>query len=238
MAGRGQGRGSRGGGGKGGAAGNGARPGPHRPSAAVYRRRRLVAAGLLVVVLVLLGGGAWALVRGMGHANDPARAGGDAGPVSTLDPTPSASAPPAAPATAAAPTPTSPATPTCDPAKIEVAAATDKPVYAPTENPVLTLKVTNKNAIPCPVNVGTSQMEYLVVSGADRIFDSKDCQSDAADLVKTIAAGASETANFPWPRIRSTEGCKAVTVKPLPGTYVLTTSLGSLQSPKAVFTLK
>lgn len=126
----------------------------------------------------------------------------------------------------------------CDPAKIAVAASTDKAVYAPTENPVLTLKVTNQNPIPCPVNVGTSQMEYLVASGADRIFDSKDCQDGSADLVKTLAPGASETANFPWPRVRSTEGCKAVTIKPRPGQYVLTTSLGSIQSKKAVFELQ
>lgn len=103
---------------------------------------------------------------------------------------------------------------------------------------MLTLKVTNQNSIPCTLNVGTSQMEYLIVSGADRIFDSKDCQDGSADLLKTLGPGASETANFQWPRVRSAEGCKAVSVKPLPGTYVLTTSLGPLDSPKAVFTLQ
>jgi hypothetical protein len=81
-------------------------------------------------------------------------------------------------------------------------------------------------------------MEYLIVSGADRIFDSKDCQDGAADLVKTLAPGASETANLPWSRTRSVEGCKAVSIKPRPGTYVLTASLGAIQSPKAVFTLQ
>ncbi|MEA5454802.1 hypothetical protein SPF06_08720 [Sinomonas sp. JGH33] len=202
----------------------------------MYRRRRLVAAVLLVVVLGLIGGGAWALVRAASHSSAPARAADDAGPLTNPTASPTADGA-SSPAASDAPTSAPPATPTCDPAKIEVTAATDKPAYASTENPVLTLKVMNKNAIPCPVNVGTSQMEYLVMSGADRIFDSKDCQSDASDLVKTIAPGASETANFPWPRIRSTEGCKAVTVKPRPGIYVLTTSLGPLQSPKAVFKL-
>ncbi|WP_138417262.1 hypothetical protein [Sinomonas gamaensis] len=223
------------------------RPVPQRQSQAVYRRRRLVAAALLVLVLGVLGVGGWTLARGLGHAS-ATRAAVDPGPLATVAPSLSASpsAPAATPtaaqttAPAAAPTasPTVSPTPTCDPAKIAVAASTDKQVYAPTENPVLTLKVTNQNPIPCPVNVGTSQMEYLIVSGADRIYDSKDCQDGAEDLVKTIAPGATETANLPWSRTRSTEGCKAITVKPLPGTYVLTASLGSLQSPKAVFTLQ
>ncbi len=145
---------------------------------------------------------------------------------------------PASASTAASSSPSPTPTATCDPAKFALTASTDKREYGPTEDPVLTLKVTNQNSMPCTLNVGTSQMEYLIVSGADRIFDSKDCQDGSSDLLKTLAPGASETANFPWPRVRSSEGCKPVPVKPLPGTYVLTTSLGPLDSPKAVFTLQ
>ena len=79
-----------------------------------------------------------------------------------------------------------------------VSASTDKAAYGPDENPLLSLKVTNGGTMPCEVNIGTSQMEFLVTSGADRIFSSKDCQAKSEDLVKTIAPGASETANFPW----------------------------------------
>ena len=222
-------------------------PTPRRQSPAVYRRRRIAVGILLVAVLALLGFGAWgvvALARASGHAS-AARTAEDAGSLASATASPSAltAAPTATPTATASPTPTDPPTSapptlTCDPAKIALAASTDKQVYAPTENPVLTLKVTNQNAIPCPVNVGTTQMEYLIVSGADRVYDSKDCQDGAEDLVKTLAPGASETANLPWPRVRSLEGCKPIAVKPLPGTYVLTTFLGPLQSPKAVFTLQ
>ncbi len=209
-------------------------------------------------MLVAFGGGAWALVRSSGHPTASGRTSEDGGPVAataTSQPASSPSANSASPsagptdaatgasASAGAASPgaaTSAPTPTvaCDPAKFAVTASTDKRVYGPTEDPVLTLKVTNQNSIPCTLNVGTSQMEYLIESGADRIFDSKDCQDGSADLLKTLAPGASETANFPWPRVRSTEGCRDVPVKPLPGTYVLTTSLGPLDSPKAVFTLQ
>ena len=120
-----------------------------------------------------------------------------------------------------------------------VTAATDKPAYADGENPLLTLKVTNGNRVPCEVNIGTSQMEFLVTSGSDRIFSSTDCQSDATDLVRTIAPGQSETANFPWQRNRTVQGCGLIEAKPGAGGayYVFTARLAGKTSPKAVFQL-
>jgi hypothetical protein len=82
-------------------------------------------------------------------------------------------------------------------------------------------------------------MEYMITSGSDRIFSSKDCQAEETDLMKTIAPGKSETANFPWQRNRTVQGCEAVEAKP--GTdgayYVFTARLASKTSPKAVFQL-
>ncbi|MBL0706636.1 hypothetical protein JJE72_14165 [Sinomonas sp. JC656] len=230
-------------------------------SPAVYRRRRIAVLVLMVLVLGVLGVGVWAAAVDVGSVADDARrtgtvpvadpaatpearsatpspdASANAAPTSTGTATamPDASASPAASATTG--TATASAGP-CDPHLITVSASTDKPSYAPNEKPVFTLKVTNGNPMPCEVNVGTKQMEFLVVSGTDRVFSSKDCQADAQDLPKTIAAGASETANFPWARVRSTEGCKAATVQPKPGIYVMTASLGATTSSKAVFELK
>ena len=95
--------------------------------------------------------------------------------------------------------------------------------------------VTNGGTMPCEVNIGTSQMEYLVTSGPDRIFSSRDCQAKSEDLVKVIAPGASETANFPWSRTRSVEGCQPIEAKPGGGGayYIFTAKLGSKASPKA-----
>ena len=120
-----------------------------------------------------------------------------------------------------------------------VTASTDKPAYAAGENPLLTLKVTNGNKVPCEVNMGTSQMEFLVMSGSDRIFSSSDCQTDDTDLIRTIAPGQSETANFPWPRNRTVQGCAPVSATPGAGGafYVFTARLASKTSPKAVFQL-
>ncbi len=201
----------------------------------MYRRRRLfLGAALLVVIALVVGGfslaGAFSGSSEKASATDPA-----AGATSSADPTSQASPSSSVPA----PTPTPSPTPACNQNLVTVSASTDKAAYGPEENPMLTLKVTNGGTMPCEVNIGTSQMEYLVTSGADRIFSSKDCQAKSEDLVKTIAPGASETANFPWPRNRSVEGCQPVEAKPGGGGayYIFTAKLGSKASPKAVFQL-
>ncbi|NUT71445.1 hypothetical protein [Pseudarthrobacter sp. C4D7] len=211
-----------------------------KPSAAVYRRRRLIAGGALLLVVVLVVSGfalAGAFRSGSQQASytQPSATETASGPAAAVT-TPSASAPATPSATAS---PTAPATPTCNQNLVTVTAATDKPAYGPGENPLLTLKVTNGGTVPCEVNIGTSQMEFVVTSGSDRIFSSKDCQASSEDLVKVIASGASETANFPWGRNRSADGCKAVAAAPGGGGayYIFTAKLGSRASPKAVFQL-
>lgn len=149
------------------------------------------------------------------------------------------SAPDASPSETAGSQPTPTPTPSCNQNMVTVSASTDKAAYGPDENPLLTLKVTNGGTMPCEVNIGTSQMEFLITSGADRIFSSKDCQAKSEDLVKTIAPGASETANFPWARNRTLEGCSPIEAKPGAGGayYIFTAKLGSRASPKSVFQL-
>ncbi|MCU1566895.1 MAG: hypothetical protein JWQ56_1832 [Pseudarthrobacter sp.] len=201
----------------------------------MYRRRRLfLGAALLLVIALVVGGfslaGAFSGSSEQASSTDPA-----AGATASADPSSQASPSSSAPT----PTPTPSPTSTCNQNLLTVSASTDKASYGPEENPMLSLKVTNGGTVPCEVNIGTSQMEFLVTSGADRIFSSKDCQAKSEDLVKTIAPGASETANFPWPRNRSVEGCQPVQAKPGGGGayYIFTAKLGSKASPKAVFQL-
>lgn len=200
----------------------------------MYRRRRLFLAGALLLIIALVS--SFAVAGALSNKSEQASstetgATASAGPAAGASPSPSASEP------AATPTPS--ATPGCNQNLVTVSASTDKAAYGPGENPMLTLKVTNGGTMPCEVNIGTSQMEFLVTSGADRIFSSRDCQAKSEDLVKVIAPGASETANFPWSRNRSVEGCQPIEAKPGGGGayYIFTAKLGSKASPKAVFQL-
>lgn len=210
----------------GGPSGKGAR----KSASPVYRRRRLfVAAALLLVIAMAFGGFAAVssvLTGGQSSSGGGAPSGQETGPA-------------ASPETTASP-PVTPAGDGCEQNLVTVTATTDKATYTAGEKPLLTLKVTNGNKVPCKVNIGTSQMEFLITSGSDRIFSSTDCQADSTDLVKTIAPGQSETANFPWQRNRSVQGCAPVEAKPGAGGayYVFTARLANKSSTKAVFQLK
>lgn len=201
-----------------------------KPASPVHRRRRLFVGAALLLVLALAFGG-FAAVSSVVNTGQSNSGGGAA-------PSGEETVPAASPET----TPTPSATPTgngCELNLLTITAATDKAAYADGENPLLTLKVTNGNKVPCQVNIGTSQMEFLITSGSDRIFSSTDCQTDATELIKTIAPGKSETANFPWQRNRTVQGCAPVEAKPGAGGayYVFTARLANKTSPKAVFQL-
>ena len=209
-----------------------------RPSKAVYRRRRIV---LSLLVLLIAGALVWAgvVVASTLSGNQGASASDPFQTAPTAAPTPSAGddsekkpdksdgAEPSAEAGDG----------TCPSAAVTVEASTDAAAYPAGSNPLLTLAVTNTGTEPCRINVGTSQMEFIVTSGSDRIFSSADCQDGAEDFLKDVEPGATEKANFTWERLRSAPGCAAVASNPNPGWYVFTARLGEVTSEKAVFQL-
>ncbi|NVM97421.1 hypothetical protein [Arthrobacter sp. SDTb3-6] len=222
--------------------GNAAQP-ARRPkvSAKVYRRRRQVVGVLALIVLALLvvgGIGIANLFRGAGasDAGNPAAAvSSTSAPSDTTSTGTTSDA--ASPAPSAAP-PATPPSGVCNEAGIKVSGAVDKTSYAAGVDPTLSLRVTNTGPAPCDINVGTSQMEFKVTSGADMVFNSKDCQADASNLVKNLMPGASETAKFTWKRNRSTANCAKVTGTPVAGTYVFVATLGKWSSEPVRFDLQ
>lgn len=126
----------------------------------------------------------------------------------------------------------------CDESKIVVESSTDSAVYPAGKNPVLTLTVRNQGEAPCAVNVGTSEMEFVLTHGDEKVFSSADCQAGAENLVKVLDASESEQAKFTWERSETKPGCPATTSKLEPGSYVLTTRLGERAGTEALFELK
>lgn len=222
-------------------------PGRGKPSPEVFRRRRIVVAVALLVVLALL---VWAVVSVVGlftgssdQAGPPAAAtSSSAAPTSPAGTSASESASGSAGASAAASSGGSSAAEAaangCPSGDIEVSAATDQGTYGAAEKPVLEMKITNTGSKDCTVNVGTSQQEFNIVSGSDRIFSTTDCRKDPSDSRMTLKAGASESARFTWDRLRSAPGCKNVETKPRPGTYTFAAKLGDVESGEVNFSLK
>lgn len=244
--------------------GAGRRPGGRRgPSPAVYRRRRLAVTILALLVLAVLAVAGTTLAGAFGSGAGAADGAPPPGttstpadrPASSTGPVPSgpASSAPVPPRTtppapsdpfpgattagpSASPSPPGPAG-GCDPARVVVTAETDQQAYGPDENPVLSLVVRNEGPEACTVNVGTSQMEFVLTSAEERVFSSTDCQHDSQDLERTIEPGGEERAMFEWSRNRTVPGCSRVDEDPVAGTYALTTRLGARSSTPVVFTL-
>ncbi len=196
-------------------------------SVQVYRRRRLVAVVLALLVIGGLVAGGFFVAGLLGVGPGAGTATGQESNGIAAKPKPDAK-------------PGTKPSAVCDEAGIKVTAGVDKPSYAPGERPVLTLRVANTGAAPCDINVGTSQMEFVITSGEDIIFNSKNCALEPDDLVKNLAPGASETANLIWSVNRNVPDCAPVTSKPGRGgaTYALVATLGKWSSERVTFTLQ
>ncbi len=119
-----------------------------------------------------------------------------------------------------------------------VGAETDERTYSPEEKPVLSLVIRNGGTTACAVNVGTSQMEFVLTRGAERVFSSIDCQESSEDLDRVIEPGGEERATFEWARNRTVPGCTVVEEELAEGSYTLTTRLGARSSAPVTFTLQ
>ncbi len=185
--------------------------------AKVYWRRRLVVGlGILAVIVVII----LIVVR--------PGSGGGAKPVGVHSSAPKSSTPPVADTDA-------PAGSTCVPGRLKLEAVTDKATYASTEQPQISMKITNTGTAACTINLGSTQQELIITSGADRIWDSKDCQTGAVDAQVTLDPNTPKTTPaIPWDRTRSsTSTCDSTTRPPVTAggaSYHLSVKVGSLSS--------
>ncbi len=200
--------------------------GPQPPQ--VYWRRRLVVGlGLLAVIVIIV------LIV--------VRPGG--GPAGATDPDPGASEAPAA-STEPSTEPTDPANPNaCTAGEVQVVAVTDADSYPAEQPPLLSLTITNTGSAPCIAAVGTDVQEYVITSGSDRIWSSKDCQSNPAPAEVTLEPGVPlSTTPFAWQRVRSEPGgaCEGERTAAIGGgaTYRLAVSIGGFASEAKPFILE
>jgi len=136
----------------------------------------------VIVVLVLifsrLGGG------------KPDTSAADTAPTSTAEPTSSAA--PADPSAA------------CAEGVVQVVPITDADSYGADQQPLLSLSVTNSGTTACTFNAGSDVQEYVITSGEEKIWSSKDCQTAPVANAAVLEPGVAVTTTpFPWDRTRS-----------------------------------
>ncbi|CAN5311335.1 hypothetical protein BH11ACT3_BH11ACT3_16830 [soil metagenome] len=194
-----------------------------QPPAVYWRRRLLLALGILAVIIVIV-----LIVTRPGAATPtgsktpkPSTGASD-----TPNPNPSFSSTAGADAAA------------CDPASVQVVAVTDHGSYAADAQPQVSMKITNIGATPCSYDVGTDAQEYIITSGNDRIWSSKDCQTEPTPLVQVLQPGAPLTTTpFAWDRTRSsTSTCTTTRPAVVAGgaSYHLGVKLGTSESVETV----
>jgi hypothetical protein len=92
----------------------------------------------------------------------------------------------------------------CDPSVITLVPITDAASYAGDAQPQLSMSITNSGATACTFDVGTDAQVYVITSGTDQIWSSKDCQTAPTATSETLQPGKTvSTTPLAWDRTRS-----------------------------------
>ena len=126
----------------------------------------------------------------------------------------------------------------CKPTNIKVVGVTDAVSYAAGVDPQLSLSITNTGPTACSFKDGSDEQLYLITSGTEKIWSSKDCQTGAQSATTTLKPGiAVKSTPFPWTRTRSNPAACAATNAPqvIAGgaSYHLTVTVNGVTSAKA-----
>jgi hypothetical protein len=179
-----------------------------QPKNIYWRRRLLVLLGVLAVIVIII------LIV--------ARPGGHKTPVGIKTNTTQA------PVVAAI---------ACKPSDVKVVGVTDAVSYAAGVDPMLSLTITNTGPTACSFKDGSDEQVYVITSGTEKIWSSKDCQTGAVAATTTLKPGvAVKTTPFAWSRTRSNSAACAATNPPqvIAGgaSYHLTVTVNGVTSAK------
>ena len=103
----------------------------------------------------------------------------------------------------------SPGEPTdCPDSVIEVTATTDSSTYrVGSQDPVLTLTITNTGDVPCFRDIGALANELTITSGGYHVWSSDDCAVDEESNITLMAPGQQAVSSLTWRSRLSQKGC-------------------------------
>lgn len=126
----------------------------------------------------------------------------------------------------------------CKASAVKVVGVTDAVSYAAGVHPQLSLSITNTGSTACSFKDGSDQQLYVITSGSEKIWSSKDCQTGAVSATTTLQPGvAVKSTPFAWDRTRSNPAACSATNAPqvIAGgaSYHLTVTVNGVTSAKA-----
>ncbi len=190
-----------------------------QPSKVYWRRRLMVALGLVAVIIIVI------LIVNRPGGSEPTPAVTSSAATS---PTPTAEAPAVADPGA---------TVECDPSMITVEPTTDAGSYDEGVTPVLSFSLKSRMTNPCTFSAGSDVQEFVITSGSDLIWNSKDCQVDPVAATATLLPGVPLAgSSLTWNRTRSApDTCEAELDQVAGGgaTYRLDVTVGGVKSTES-----
>ncbi|HEY1531445.1 MAG TPA: hypothetical protein VGF80_11555 [Galbitalea sp.] len=125
----------------------------------------------------------------------------------------------------------------CNPANVKVVGITDAVTYAAGVDPMISLSITNTGTAACSFSDGSDKQVYVITSGTEKIWSSKDCQSKPEAATTTLQPGvAVKSTPFAWSRTRSNPAACSATNPPqvIAGgaSYHLTVTVNGVTSAK------
>lgn len=201
------------------------RPVGPEPAPTYWQRRAVVLVAVLLLVLFLR-----AVVTG---------GDGEETVASLTEASPNPVALAAASPSAASPTPSpSPSVVPCTPAALDVRAKAERDEYPVGGRPSLVLTITNTGTAPCSRDLGQGAVELLVVSGADRIWSSDDCNPGGPAKQVVLEPKGEQVTRLAWEGRRSLPGCEGEKAQAAAGTYRVNARVGELRVEGEPFRLE
>lgn len=125
----------------------------------------------------------------------------------------------------------------CTPAQLARAAASGQTHYTTSDQPVLSLLVTNKGSAPCVQDLADKQVVLRVYNGESRVWGSHDCKVEPGVDDRTIMPGQTVRVSIVWSELSSQVGCVGTRQRVGAGTYTVYASLAGNEGTAAQFTI-
>lgn len=124
--------------------------------------------------------------------------------------------------------------PPCEIDAIQLQALTDKDSYGGSEPVMMRFMIVNTGDVPCQINAGTTEQDYVISRAGETVFRSSDCMSNRVDQLVTLEPDEPrETAEIEWNRRYSDEdscGERLDSVTAGGTEYTLTVVLAGIES--------
>jgi hypothetical protein len=125
----------------------------------------------------------------------------------------------------------------CKVKQLGLAAESDQTHYAMSQNPQLSLLVTNKGSEPCVQDLADPQVILSVYNGEARVWGSHDCKIEPGTNDQTLMPGRSVRVSITWSGLSSKPHCAGTRQRVGAGSYTLYATLAGNEAKSAQFTI-